>query len=113
MKLAQQVYIGELLDFYGGLLTHNQESIMRSYICYNATLEEIAIQNGTTRQAVSDVVRRSTAKLNDCEARLRLVAKYHAVLAGVESTARGVTNEPLLAEKIAKEFTRLFKTLED
>lgn len=113
MKLAQQVYVGELLDFYGGCLTENQASITRRYVDYNATLEEIASQNGTTRQAVSDVLRRSVAKLEDLESKLGLVKKYHAILDKVGSVASAISVDKAQCSKITHEFTQLFKTLED
>ena len=113
MKLAQQVYIGELLDFYGGCLTQNQVNVTRSYVDYNATLEEIASQNGTTRQAVGDVLRRSVAKLEDLEDRLGLVKKYHDILDKISDVAHAVAFDKTQCSKIAYEFTQLFKTLED
>lgn len=113
MKLAQQVQIGELLDFYGGCLTLNQAEITRKYVDYNATLEEIANENGTTRQAVSDVLRRSIARLNDLESKLGLVKKYHDILSKIGDVAGFVASDEAQCEKIKHEFTQLFKTLED
>ncbi len=113
MKLAELVHIGELLDFYGGCLTQNQANITRKYVDYNATLEEIASENGTTRQAVSDVLRRSLAKLEGLEARLNLVHKFHHILDSIHSVANSVANDDVQCGKIAHEFTQLFKTLED
>lgn len=113
MKLAQQVHIGELLDFYGGCLTLNQAEIVRKYVDYNATLEEIASENGTTRQAVSDVLRRSVAKLNDLENKLGLVEKYHNILGKIDGVAKRLAVDQAQSEALAREFTQLFKTLED
>jgi len=112
MKLAQQVHIGELLDFYGGCLTPNQAEITRKYVDYNATLEEIANENGTTRQAVSDVLRRSVARLNDLESKLGLVEKYRYILGKIGEVAGGLAVDKTQSEALAREFTQLFKTLE-
>ncbi len=112
MRLAEQMYLAELLDFYGGCLTKNQYDIVRRYVDYNATLEEIASQNGTTRQAVGDVLRRSKAKLEAFEQRLGLVGKYHDILSRVGGVASSVAVDKSQARRIAHEFTQLFKTLE-
>lgn len=113
MRLAEQVRLGELLDFYGGCLTATQLEVCRKYVCFNATLEEIAIQNGTTRQAVGDVLRRSIRKLEGMEASLGLVVKFHAVLTQIDAVAASVASDKAQARRIASEFTQLFKTLED
>ncbi len=91
----------------------NQVNIPRRYVDYNATLEEIASQNGTTRQAVSDVLRRSVVKLEDLENKLGLVKKYHSVLDKIGDVASAVSIDKAQCSKITHEFTQLFKTLED
>ena len=113
MKLAEQVCYSRLLDFYGGMLTQNQCNIMRSYVDFNATLEEIATTMGTTRQAVSDVLRRSIAKLMDMENRLGLVAKFEAILNQVPAIAKKISPDECMQAVITKEFTTILKTLED
>lgn len=113
MRLAEQVHLAELLDFYGGCLTKNQYDIVRRYVEYNATLEEIALHNGTTRQAVGDVLRRSKVKLETFERQLGLVGKYHGVLTQIGAVAHSVAVDKSQARRIAHEFTQLFKTLED
>ena len=113
MNLDQLLQISALLDFYGGILTANQRLITRSYIDYNASLAEIAIQNGTTRQAVSDVVRRSIKKLEELEAKLGLVAKYNSILKAIPSITKKFKIDEETQQKINFEFEKLIKTLED
>ncbi|MBO5103198.1 MAG: DNA-binding protein [Clostridia bacterium] len=113
MKLEQHLYMGTLLDFYGGMLTQNQQKITRSYVDFNASLSEIAEQNGTTRQAVSDVLRRSIKKMQDLENALQLVAKYHSILNKIPAIASKITTDQILQQKINFEFEQLLKTLED
>ena len=113
MNLDQLLQISALLDFYGGMLTENQRLITRSYIDYNASLAEIAAQNGTTRQAVGDVVRRSVKKLEELESRLNLVKKYNSILVKIPALSKKLTIDAEEQEKISFEFEQLFKTLED
>ena len=113
MNLDQLLHISALLDFYGGMLTINQRQITRSYIDYNASLAEIAVENGTTRQAVSDVVRRSVKKLEDLEAKLGLVAKYNSIMKAIPDISKKVTDSKEMQQKINFEFEKLIKTLED
>lgn len=113
MKLAQQMYIAELLDFYGGMLTDSQVKIVRGYVDYNASLGELANECGITRQAVSDMLRRSIAKLESFEAKMGLVGKYHLILQGIPARAREITTDADKIEEITAIFTQLFKTLED
>lgn len=114
MNLSELMRVSELLDFYGGMLTDNQVRVARSYIDYNASLGEIADTNGTTRQAVSDVLHRTIAKLEDCEARLGLIAKFHEIIEAVPAVAAKIAGQNrALADVIGQEFVQLFKTLED
>ena len=113
MRIDQLVKTNALFDFYGGLLTGNQQSIVRSYLVYNASLSEIAEEFGITRQAVSDVLRRAIKKLEELENTLGLVSKYEKIIQNVPVIAKKITNNTDLQNKIDVEFSKLIKTLED
>ncbi len=113
MKLDEQMRYSRLLEIYGGMLNQNQQSIMRSYVDYNATLEEIAEGAGITRQAVSDVLRRTRARLDEFEAGLGIFEKYQKMRARTERFVSGLELEQSMKEVITKEFYRILKTLED
>ncbi|MBQ7977536.1 MAG: DNA-binding protein [Clostridia bacterium] len=113
MKINQVIRACGLLDFYGGLLTEKQLFIARSYLNYNASLSEIADESGTTRQAVSEILRRTLNKLEDMEKKLGLYAKYEKILENIPQKAKAITKDEALMGKITEEFTQLFKSLED
>lgn len=113
MKLDQLLQTNVLLDFYGGILTDNQKKIVRSYLDYNASLAEIAEELKISRQAVSDVLRRSIKKLEEMEEQLGLIKKYRKILEEVPIVATKITADVVLQKKINEEISDLVKTLED
>ncbi|NLZ43860.1 MAG: YlxM family DNA-binding protein [Clostridia bacterium] len=63
-------------DFYGGLLTSKQQRVFSLYYMENFSLAEIAEEEGTTRQAVHDLLQRTEKLLERWEKELALVARY-------------------------------------
>ena len=72
-----------LLDHYGAMLTERQRDIVTYYYFDDLSLAEIAENEGITRQAVRDIIKRSLQQLGDMEAKLGLVAKAEEVNAAV------------------------------
>jgi uncharacterized protein len=64
-----------LYERYGTLLTDHQREVIDLYLRSDWSLAEIAAQQGTSRAAVHDIVRRSTRALQDYEKRLGLLAE--------------------------------------
>jgi predicted DNA-binding protein YlxM (UPF0122 family) len=62
-----------LLDRYGALLTNHQREVLHLHLKSDWSLAEIATNQGTSRAAVHDLIRRSTRSLEDYEARLGLL----------------------------------------
>ena len=62
-----------LFDRYGALLTDHQREVLDLYLRSDWSLAEIASNQGTSRAAVHDIVRRSTRSLEDYENRLGLL----------------------------------------
>ena len=113
MKIEQLVKTNALFDFYGGLLTDNQQNILRSYLRYNASLSEIADEFSITRQGASDILRRAMRKLEELESCLGLVAKYQTIMQNIPTITKKITTDKTLQDKIEVEFSKLIKTLED
>lgn len=82
--------ISLLYDFYGGLLTQKQREAMELHFQMDLSLGEIAENEGVSRQAVHDVIRRSTAALRAFERELGLVAKYRDRRRQLEQLSREV-----------------------
>src|SRR5690554_6084450 len=74
--MEQVARMGLFFDFYGGLLTPKQQRVFSLYYMENLSLGEIAEQEGTTRQAVHDLLQRTEKILERWEEQLLLVDKY-------------------------------------
>lgn len=103
--MRDNVYCGMLNAYYGQLLTEYQREIMRLYYDCDMSLSEISEIKGVTRQAVREIVVRSTKKLTEMEEKLGLIEKIHSVrseLKKIIDEADGATKAKLngLLEKI-------------
>ena len=65
-----------LYDFYGELLTEKQKDAFEKHYLEDLSLNEIGLEQGTTRQAVMDTVKRSEKLLLQYEQKLHLVDKF-------------------------------------
>ena len=80
MTIEDRVSIAELLTEYGALLTDKQRETLTMYCLYDLSLQEIADEVGTSRQAVRDIVTRVVATLESYEEKLGNVRLKGAVL---------------------------------
>lgn len=65
--MAKDLTVCALLDVYGAFLSDKQREIMSHYFNDDLSLSEIAENEGITRQAVSDIIRRGEAQLKRYE----------------------------------------------
>lgn len=72
MSLEKILEKGELLDFYGKLLTQRQRECLELYYNKNLTLAEIADYFHISRQAVHDAMRHGEEQLSLYEETLHL-----------------------------------------
>lgn len=70
--VAKMVYMGELYDLYGNLLTDRQREVFEMHYLQDLSLAEIASALGITRQACYDLLRRSQKSLEHYEAKMGL-----------------------------------------
>ncbi len=80
-----------LFDFYGDLLTDRQKEYYDLHYNSDLSLFEIAEMNGTSRQAVWDIIRRAEQTLREIERKTGLVARAmqrRAAVAEISSLAR-------------------------
>lgn len=91
--MLKNVEIGLLNDYYGGLLTQYQTETLRSYYDDDLSLAEIAEEQGVSRQAVMDVIKRAELKLKEYESKLGLVAKINRIQTEIESLIVSVDTE--------------------
>ncbi|NLI91403.1 MAG: YlxM family DNA-binding protein [Peptococcaceae bacterium] len=65
-----------LYDFYGPLLTTKQGNIWDLYYQQDYTLAEIAAEEGISRQAVHDLLKRTEKILESYEEKLGLISRF-------------------------------------
>ena len=65
-----------LYDFYGELLNEHQRKIFEAFVFADLSLGEIAEEQDISRQAVFDLVKRSTKKLEEYEKKLHLIERF-------------------------------------
>lgn len=78
VRLKNLQTIALLFDFYGPLLTPRQQDLLRAYYLEDLSLAEIAGEDGVSRQAVHDLIKRSEAALHEYEQKLSFVAEHLA-----------------------------------
>ena len=79
MNLEDNLKFSLLTEFYGNLLTEKQRSILKDYFDNNISVSEIAKINNTTRQAVNDIIQRTSKVLLDYEEKLKLLNKFNLI----------------------------------
>lgn len=91
--MQKKIEIGLLNDYYGGLLTDYQTKLLSLYYDEDLSLKEIAEEEGVSRQAVADVIKRSSDKLLEFESKLGLVEKISNVIDQIEQVIVSVDTE--------------------
>ena len=73
--MDKKVEISMLCQIYGKLLTENQFNILDNYYNLDLSLSEIAENEGITRQAVRDIIKKGENKLFEFEEKLGIMKK--------------------------------------
>lgn len=71
-KIVEQ---GLLYDYYGELLTEHQKKIYEDVVYNNLSLNEIAEDEGISKQGVHDLVKRCDKTLSEYEDKLKLIER--------------------------------------
>lgn len=71
--MENNVKIGLLLDIYGELLTDKQYNLLNDYYNNDFSLSEIAENEGITRQAVRDNLKKGENNLLEFESKLKFL----------------------------------------
>ena len=79
MKLIKDEYLAKLFDLYKNMLSETQKEFMIDFVDNDLTISEIAENNGISRQAVNDAIRKSVAKMKDMENTLRFLERLTAL----------------------------------
>ena len=70
--MRDKIYFNNLLDFYEALLTDKQRNICDLYYRHDLSLQEIAENEGISRAAIHDTIKRSSEEMLNYENKLHL-----------------------------------------
>ena len=73
--MGKNLEISILLDFYGGILTEKQYSMIDFYYNMDLSLAEIAQNEKITRQGVRDIIKRGEIQMIELDKKLKLIDK--------------------------------------
>lgn len=106
MTLDETIYISDLYNIYGKLLTDKQSQILEKYIFDNLSLGEISEIFSISRQAVLDSINKSIVQLHKYENCLKIKSNNHNINSLLIKLKSSVTDE-----KLVKEIDKLLETL--
>ena len=88
--MKELVYLNDLFDLYGSLLTEKQQLYFKDYYFNNLSYGEIGEKYGTSRNAIFNQIKIINEKLNFFEKKLNLYSKKQKIndIIKIESNAK-------------------------
>lgn len=77
--LKKSIYVNELFDIYGCLLSNTQQKMIDLYYSKDLSLSEISIQENISRNAVYDALKKGIDSLNKYESKLKILEKINSL----------------------------------
>ncbi|MCR4901465.1 MAG: DNA-binding protein [Butyrivibrio sp.] len=102
---------GLLYDFYGELLTDHQRNIYESAVYDDMSLNEIAGEQGISRQGVHDLIKRCTATMEGYEDKLHMVKRYKEISDNVQKLKAVAADKSLGKDELIEEINRIADTI--
>lgn len=104
---------GILYDFYGQLLTSHQREVYEQVVYNDMSLNEIASAEGISKQAVSDLIKRTTAQMQRYEDTLGMIDKFNKIRRSLDELEQEVdkSTDPLLKQKALRTAEAIRKEL--
>lgn len=93
--MDNRLYLIDLYDLYGELLTDKQQAYFEDYYFDNLTLQEIAENNDISRNAVHKQLKEAEDKLNNFENILKIYEKNKRIKEICENLNDDVKNKIL------------------
>lgn len=104
--LKEREFVNDLFDAYGELLTEKQKKIFENYYLFDLSLSEIAEEQGITRSAVNDSLKKTLAKFEEYEEKVGVLKMKKTIKSLTDSLNNAKTNEEKEeALKALKEYT--------
>ncbi len=112
--MEKNVKIGILLDMYGKLLTEKQKCLLEDYYNNDLSLSEIAENEGITRQAVRDNLKKGENNILEYEEKLEFMKrnslkekKINSIISKIEK----IEKNELLDKKTKSEIQKIKKEI--
>ncbi len=93
--MDNRLYLIDLYDLYGELLTDKQQAYFEDYYFDNLTLQEIAENNDVSRNAVHKQIKETEDKLNHFENILKIYEKNKRIKEICENLNDDIKNKIL------------------
>ena len=93
--MDNRLYLIDLYDLYGELLTDKQQSYFEDYYFDNLTLQEIAENSDVSRNAIHKQIKEAEDKLNHFENVLNIYKKNKRIKEICENLNSDIKNEIL------------------
>lgn len=103
IDLGKNIYVNELYDIYGSLLTKKQQEIIELYYCDDLSLSEISEQLNVSRNAIYDCLKKGIKQLENYEKQLKLHQKQDKINKFFNEIKIEYEEQISLIEKIEKE----------
>ncbi len=92
--MDKNIYLINLYDLYGSLLTKKQQNYFEEYYFDNLSLKEISENYNVTRNAIFNVLKETEEKLKNYEEKLKILKKNKQIL--------NIVKDETLKEEIEK-----------
>lgn len=91
--MEDSIYLNDLYDYYGELLTEKQQNYFEDYYQNNLTLSEIAENNQISRNAIHKQLKETVDKLNTYEEKLQLYQKQKQIKKLIQELDQEIQNK--------------------
>ena len=93
------VALGQLMDYYGSVLTERKYHLVSQYVYEDLSLSEISERENISRQAVHDAVSTAEAELQEMENRIGMIRKANEIRE-ILRNLREKTDDPQILEQL-------------
>lgn len=91
--MQYRVYITNLYDIYGELLTEKQQAYFEDYYLDNLTFQEISENKNVSRNAIFSQIKEAEEKMKHLESVLKCLEKKQALLDLISKYDTNIKNE--------------------
>ena len=108
--IEERLRLSDLIDFYGAMLTDKQRRCLEMYLFEDWSYSEIGEEMEISRQAVYDIIHRSSQLLAGYEEKLGFIERYNKATGVIREVHNRLSN--LEASKNSVEIDALLELVE-